>query len=203
MLILSLPPATTSPVFAASREQLFYWGSVLWRGMGEITVKVHCFYSASSDVKPSSKYSFESCISAFDKVPHPCSPSLLFHPWLWDKELPGWMERGNWGSCLWTRTGPVLGRGFWHVVESSNLPCTRSQNISWHFGFILYNINLWIYIVVVFICYCSGSVGLLGSTRVNFLRKLGCFFEYLSKVVFYWKRQKLRDLVLLNESITA
>lgn len=142
MLIFSLHPAMTSPVLAATREQLFYWGSVVWRGMGEITVKVHCFYSASSDVKSSSKYSFGPVSQLLSKY---LALALTFcHPifgYETKSHLAGWREAIREATSGLTH-GPVLARVFWHVVESSNLPCTRSQNIYWHFGCICCGLHM-------------------------------------------------------------
>lgn len=75
-----------------------------------------------------------------------------------------WMEGGDERSCLWSHTGPVLGKGFLHVVEISNLPCTGSQKLPWQFGI---DLQPSLYI----------NVGYLRCTRVYFLSKMACFFK--------------------------
>lgn len=80
-------------------------------------------------MKCSSEDSFESCFSTFKKVPHTSSAVLLSDISLTKWCHVSWMERGDEGSCHWSRAGPVLGKGFLHVVEISNLHHTGSQKL--------------------------------------------------------------------------
>lgn len=79
--------------------------------MREITVKVHCIYSATSDMKCSFKDRFESCFSTFDKTPHAalqvCCPIFVYEMKRYYR-LDGEMQLGElpldlaW-SCAWKR----------------------------------------------------------------------------------------------------
>lgn len=123
--------------FATAREYLFYWGSVIWHGMGVITVEVHCFHSVSSDMKCSSEDSFESCLSTFDKAPHASSAVLLSDVYMTmgqrDVMCVGWREVMREAAsgvilvlclgkvlCMWWRSVTFLaleGRSFLDSLE--------------------------------------------------------------------------------------
>lgn len=54
-----------------------------------------------------------------------CHPIFVYETKI---HLAGWREAIR-EATSGLKNGPVLARVFWHVVENSNLLCTRSQNI--------------------------------------------------------------------------